>query len=1418
MSSRSSSRQSSSSSNNKSNRRSGDYHNSNTSSSRGGGDYYKSSTNNSRSSSSHRDTNNVSSSVRDYHPNNHNHRGSSQHSTSSDQHHHHHRSGSYPRPSSSNSKKRHRSPWDIAFEDWGLNRHYFKLRKQDSDPKCSSSLGVVDYYPTDRKNPEEYFEKYVVKNEGYAERLPLALASTVEETHFQYKSLLNIGMDIVSQRERYDQEKIIQQKSSTSKQRLNLISFLRSNIRSANERHSKGWMDELEMAKRPFNEIIQLGIPQKDWKPTETDPFPLLTFITQHRPALTRATWFIKVNFLYSELNELKADVNDKFGDWSYDHKRFILRSEEWTKQLMSFLLLQRSQSLSSQRSNWIYVIQLAKHQFEAGMLDKNQYFKGWIGLLSSTSSASDSALKKNADTNDDHAVILSMIIHQLPQIFRSGEHTRLLFHTAVKILASMTNASTNNDNKHSQEEEEAAARVNHYIASICEIIRYIILNASDALIRLEPKLPEFPPILFNPQFCLTSPTVNDDNEAEHYRRQYIKKCMQMTQDIQQRIARLQEFYSNSYVPPSQCNEMDVIQVLDQFHEPTLQMEAKTIYSKIFFRARGTSTTESQAVDTSAVFLVCEWAVTDSRSSEFRLSSAVTLLEHHAMALQPTTCHSSLSDDHHQSQYVLVLQDVIQDFIQSFQPQSLKEFQGSIELCARLVVRHLFSVPYFIRHLIASGIIHPSCTTAKNCSQKVPKIDPQCINESDHHVAIDYQLENGPGTGIQEVDLVNLPLANRCLIYLWHLPRGLQPLAAPSFSILSREADNSATATNHHLHSMKHKKKQLYLTRQNQYLYNQWCSMFQTYPPVPKEEEQEQSTLLRAQKLAVNLFCLYDINRNDQDRITRELSRQRLKTELFRLCTSALCIHDRRCFGQFLLNQFFGQPMIRQRMMMGGRRAGNEKSGSENNSHQKGKYFYSTFQPQPGLVLRNQVKKVKESKSSRSKKSKTAKNRTNYDSRYSVQLFQCNAGVGASAEDFVHSMIQLLELVDVSLLLDFLMWCMRHATTYIVRNVIILYIQRYEQAFTSHEFIPSLLQSFIDRFREQHHGDEPASDKASGIENKVDDQVRTIGKYFCEVYYNHKSRQCVDQWDKSIDIPQVLLVEIARSSRRKETSDSSSANTSNNTNLKEVDTLDVTIPIVRIPPFSESPPKNMKQALTNALIALEEECILVEQPLSQRCSRKTRTKKTSMTGTADCRDQGIDRAVKELHPFCTRPNEHIFILRHFLMAMMEKWIASAAKHRQNHAQQPENSDSIPMGTPSLITRCVRVIRELMIQPNPKTSAIEVKEVFCNSLMVWLLREVIPIFSVSSSSTTTSSSNSKFKNPYASTDAGVDEDTHALNRCGQLDMVQCGLRAFLQSLLIHQVISLPQMIRFVLVQGFPQQVRLNTYPVQGCLLY
>lgn len=226
--------------------------------------------------------------------------------------------------------------------------------------------------------------------------------------------------------------------------------------------------------------------------------------------------------------------------------------------------------------------------------------------------------------------------------------------------------------------------------------------------------------------------------------------------------------------------------------------------------------------------------------------------------------------------------------------------------------------------------------------------------------------------------------------------------------------------------------------------------------------------------------------------------------------------------------------------------------------------------------------------------------------KFVLSIFQ----ISTSLEDVILNVLELLAIVDILSMLKLQMWLLSNSKTWLVVKVIIQQLRQYEAAYSATGEIANLLQSFVDRFRQVENGD---------------DSEGTIRKLFVELYMNHKKKSSVDSWLSNVDLPQVLLLEIARSKRNKDDSDVPDG----------LDTLDATMPLVRTPKLSESPSPDLQQAIASSFEKVNSFNVQTKAALYQLCRKQGPPERTTLMG------------------YFKRPNDQVHILRSVLMESLK---------------------------------------------------------------------------------------------------------------------------------------------------------------------
>jgi hypothetical protein len=147
------------------------------------------------------------------------------------------------------------------------------------------------------------------------------------------------------------------------------------------------------------------------------------------------------------------------------------------------------------------------------------------------------------------------------------------------------------------------------------------------------------------PSFVFTERFFNRDAYGAAAIQACIDRCQRKNREIAGRILRLQQACpSLSSVGGGQVlaatmrNEAQILQTLDRFHRVDSTSDLHRVYSEVFsplpiVSPSGSGSPAELPVDVAALFLVCEWAVTNQRPAEYRYLSALALIEMHSNAL-----------------------------------------------------------------------------------------------------------------------------------------------------------------------------------------------------------------------------------------------------------------------------------------------------------------------------------------------------------------------------------------------------------------------------------------------------------------------------------------------------------------------------------------------------------------------------------------------------------------------------------------------------------------------------------------------------------------------------------------------------------------------------------------------------------------
>ncbi|RHY96013.1 hypothetical protein DYB37_011751, partial [Aphanomyces astaci] len=388
----------------------------------------------------------------------------------------------------------------------------------------------------------------------------------------------------------------------------------------------------------------------------------------------------------------------------------------------------------------------------------------------------------------------------------------------------------------------------------------------------------------------------------------------------------------------------------------------------------------------------------------------------------------------------------------------------------------------------------------------------------------------------------------------------------------------------------------------------------------------------------------------------------------------------------------------------------------------------------------------------------------------------------------------LLELTDVLSLLQLLIHCLRHAPVYVIKSVVLPILDRHHATFYACHDILSLIQAFEYRCM---------AFRAAGLD--PDDSYQTIALFICRIYQRHS--KALDKALQSLQLhspPEVLTK--AFFTLLKDDLKASKDTKDGITSLEGVNQK------FAFPKDKDTMAPDMQELMARVFLALQRPRDAATVPF------------THVMGTVDkhdvaCRDAGVDEAVQAIlrHGQLTS-QQRIFMFRVLLTDVMDKWMAmlhvatskAAANGAQNHHQQ-----SIYVQVPQYMHRCVHVLRDV-IDGHEEGE----RKLMRDTLLTWLHKEVITAFNGVEPTPKGQAEKPKPKNVFVKSSAAdattSGKDTFAANLKGHLDKIQYGLKLFLMALVVHGIVDLTQVLRFVLVPGFPKNNALLPRQERGVL--
>ncbi|KAH9108964.1 hypothetical protein LEN26_014084 [Aphanomyces euteiches] len=752
---------------------------------------------------------------------------------------------------------------------FGLDPRYVK---DTTNPNITAKLGAPGISPTRPDNDEEKYHYFAKRRIAYVAGLPRGLGPMPANWHKQYAFFSDNTPLFDTLAPLLTQE--LPSASSKKKKAQDLfVEYLVRHVQRFDANRCHLWMTDLSQGRHSIPELIQKygGIPFEQWRASPESKCPLLDLVAKYEIGLIEATWYIRINVIYQELNEMRRDRDRRSGDWFYHSKRFQRRAFEWTEQLVTFLHVaarqifkgrlvapkKESKQVAKNCHNgatlvtavpgvnevkFRYVLQLSELQFRSQMLDRNRYFNGLLSLYQKSLLLSEKTQIKDGEywsalpmPVSQLILVIGVIQGLLPEILKDSSAVKLLVKITLghfKVLVP--------DYDHIQDHI-----TNNYqerlIVALCDILRDVLRFGSDHLVHVkEEVLKLWPPFVLTDQFYPGIPTES--------RNKLLTQMKSKLKEVHSRKDRLSEFHSiisrkrgkDAPIEIKFRNDVDVIELLDEFHGGKSKLEVADVYKQIFADDHPVS------VDVDAVIAICEWAVTIYRSQEYKYISAAYLLEMRNDAL----LEGSNSHVHEAK-----LQDVLTSFLKSYEPRHSIELSSVIDFFSLLIRRRLFIFESFVEsvsYFVSEREAKPSSLLAQ------PK----------------FQFEYGPTKGGFNVDgLSKLTVNDRLRLYLWQFPRGETPL--PHGIEMQLEVDNE------------------------EYIASTWMELVQVSP----HEIKRSRALERVMILSSQIFQMTP----SSDLIAAELDQMAKIVELYSL-VKKLSSHDKGRFAVWLMRQVYEIP------------------------------------------------------------------------------------------------------------------------------------------------------------------------------------------------------------------------------------------------------------------------------------------------------------------------------------------------------------------------------------------------------------------------------------------------------------------------------------------------------------------------------
>ncbi|GMF15238.1 unnamed protein product [Phytophthora lilii] len=873
------------------------------------------------------------------------------------------------------------------------------------------------------------------------------------------------------------------------------------------------------------------------------------------------------------------------------------------------------------------------------------------------------------------------------------------------------------------------------------------------------------------PAFVFTDRFFNRDAYGAAAIQACIERCQQKNKEIAGRILRLQQACpSLSSVGGGQVlaatmrNEAQILQTLDRFHRVDSTSDLHRVYSEVFsplptVSPSGSGTPAELPVDVAALFLVCEWAVTNQRPAEYRYLSALALIEMHSNALLEYGKDKGLLPHCGPKDHQVVLQSALQNFLQRYEPKVITEVTQVIELFCLLVRRRLFSVASFVEFASCCNEAAASMSNSPLLSLAAGAGGNGGIakrKESAPVVHTAYNIECSPGRGYKSNDIHLLSSGDRLKLYLWQFPRSPFPLP----TCVPMLPDDSYDAELNYL---------------------RWLEVME----LRREHLNYSKTLERAQSLCVYVFHTHgqandtptvgtpgaagatpaagSASSGETNRVLKEVEYQGKVGELVS-AVKTMCGHDKGRFTRWFLH----------------------------NIYEESTFFRFSDYGSVEHVMRL-VCLVLEI--------------VDILALLEVLVHFLRRSPCFLVKNVVLSMIERHELAFCATdQIPFLMQSFVDRFHRIPKNaddkagnVAQFFCRMYYAHIKKKEIakldLPFALLKPIAETARKNQDAAAAGGTANGSASANANGSGANGN-------GQKNKELsLEATNPIVRIPpprEVLPPELKSALARSFKALQARSFDGPGADGKQMPAT---------PGAGNSTP--LQSPNSQSQDATPADSVPAFEPNYSSLSWQEVVGEASPAAEAKCRDGAIDFAVAAINMSMTsssvgstnanatrerRTPNYVFFFRAVLTEAMDKWMANISARIKSNCKRP-------ITTPHYVHRCVRLIREV-VEQHPDNGE-EFNEKFSNTLVMWLQKEVLPGFAGSDTP-------KRSRNPFLNADNS--KESFALNQKGRLDRLQYGLKSFLVSLVVHKVLDLSQVLRLVLVPLFPRLVSCLMFPL------